>query len=470
MIPFSEKLVESKVGDLLDHNGELTKYDDNLYCPHCGEKQYDYMEDFREKEEWSATYCGTCDREFEFQVDIILRGGEYYGNDGVRSRIPPCDGGHQWVLYERKVRTTEWSLQENGVVDLPKEKQQILSKYKCRICGDETFSFGEAGNTFMLPWKQEYNDPAFFDPAGLLASPLPVPTIKCLECMHTAPEKDFVSFSAMLTPYYECPECGQESENIPLGLAPEGKQFRFCTILDTPFKGSPTLKKALDDCRYRRHLEKWYYEKMADWRNPEKEYPKKEPEKPEHMRYKPWQPVNVQAEVDKIVRAVEAKRDKYERRFDGTHKLVVTMAPGKEPVYRITYAGEEWRLSEQHTDKKGVVTAKYIPNVFYPMPTLEEARSGFRRLGKAIGGFLSVLLLIGCSHQFDPNKPYSIHRTDSLYNESTRTTEQPDNERGKSKGRTFHKTRPTVLPCEAIFIIQDGRFVGWFCANQLNEV
>ncbi|PHR58732.1 MAG: hypothetical protein COA47_10015 [Robiginitomaculum sp.] len=180
------------------------------YCNYCDEEPYFSTRDmFFEEEEFE---CSSCSREFTVDADF----GSGYTANTKRCR----EGAHKYY-FERQ--GSNHSMDKMGWHKVLTCTNCDYSKYTWSPKDTKTREFLEV--TTPLPWREEYNNPDYFDPEGTLKASKTYGA--CTQCNYQGVLNKQSTDEDGNGGYYDCPECHEEAE-------PKN-------ILDLPFLKTPIL-------------------------------------------------------------------------------------------------------------------------------------------------------------------------------------------------------------------------------------
>lgn len=108
-------------------------------CPFCGEEQHDFWESLHGDS--GEMECHACDLELTFESSFGY---------GYSTKAPHCNNSHVMVVTSQ----THYN-------------EKITRITKCVICEHAIYHHLNP-QRMPLPWLEEYNDPAYFDPDGIL--------------------------------------------------------------------------------------------------------------------------------------------------------------------------------------------------------------------------------------------------------------------------------------------------------------
>jgi transcription elongation factor Elf1 len=125
-------------------------HNEYLVCPFCGHVDHDYYDVINDDYE-GETECRACEKPFAYKVKFLR---------GIDCSPIDCGNGHHYVFAEQYYYGKE--------VGHEGDDGHNVRIMQCIYCDDYTY---DRLPWNMLPWLDEYNDPEYFDPEGILATP-----------------------------------------------------------------------------------------------------------------------------------------------------------------------------------------------------------------------------------------------------------------------------------------------------------
>lgn len=133
---------------------------DFAVCPYCGEKEEDWeVLGCAAPEGVTDTTCGSCGKDYYIEAAFGY---------GFSSYPHKCKNGmHDWVFCSQY-----------------EHKGDAVRIHKCVLCEEQRY---HSSKNTLLPWKDEYDNPDYFDPEGKLkAAPMDYKRTPVLDALAAA--------------------------------------------------------------------------------------------------------------------------------------------------------------------------------------------------------------------------------------------------------------------------------------------